>query len=715
MSIKSRFTLLLATLLVVCGGCRDYDPIASGEVQFPVFDFATSHNVDFDVDYGELAAYAPVSIYEEDPMREATAENQSPVGEPVNSLVLGPDGRYSGVLRLPTSAKHLYLYSPSMGAPMLVQSDVIGGHASANRASMGYKHAMTRAEGEDEGNTEPLGTYPEFRMIKTEEISGTNPGNFYTLNGGFNAYGKVENVNGLMSSGNITGEDIYGVQNLLWNGSASKPGGSDKGTDKKYGVDNVNMFIDDKYTENNVTYGVESAEVFVTFLGEYAWNENSFGYYWYEKGSVPQEATDRATFLNNLKKIIILPNASMGEYAPYGTHNNYAKFDTKEAPASINTRYQLLYAEFDNDGNPTNVTKHFPPNTVIGFFLIVNGFGAYKGGLSEKNVDSNSSYGMVSGSRKVGKLQLNTTKYYSNKEFNEGDRKRYIALSLKNTNNVEGKENTFVYGIEDSDDWSCDDFLFTLHSTPALSLKPEDPEVEIKPVEPKEEPSGNIKAKTFDKTYAFEDIWPGGGDYDLSDVVVRHTRKITYDSKNSAVKTVEDKFTLVDDEKTEYKNAFAIVYPKNHRGYLKLPEGVKEESETGAIIITDDVRGKNGVSYTITRTFDVALGLSDIEIEDINPFIINQTTGPAYTKSDRIEIHLPNHSVTSKGRKDTDTASPWFISKDRRYPYAIEIPNNSWKPCENGVRIGSKSGAYPKYNSWVESGGTEEAEWYKTK
>lgn len=147
MSIKSRLTLLLATLLLLCVGCRDYDPIASGEVQFPVFDFATSHNVDFDVDYGELAAYAPVSIYEEDPMREATAENQSPVGEPVNSLVLGPDGRFSGVLRLPTSAKHLYLYSPSMGAPMIVQSDVIGGHASAKRASMGYKHAMTRAEG----------------------------------------------------------------------------------------------------------------------------------------------------------------------------------------------------------------------------------------------------------------------------------------------------------------------------------------------------------------------------------------------------------------------------------------------------------------------------------------------------------------------------------------------------------------------------------------
>lgn len=165
MSIKSRFTLLLATLLLLCVGCRDYDPIASGEVQFPVFDFATSHNVDFDVDYGELAAYAPVSIYEEDPMREATAENQSPVGESVNSLVLGPDGRFSGVLRLPTSAKHLYLYSPSMGAPMIVQSDVIGGHASAKRASMGYKRAMTRAEGGEEGNKEPLGTYPGFGKI----------------------------------------------------------------------------------------------------------------------------------------------------------------------------------------------------------------------------------------------------------------------------------------------------------------------------------------------------------------------------------------------------------------------------------------------------------------------------------------------------------------------------------------------------------------------
>lgn len=702
----SRLVLLLSMLLVICMGCRDYDPIASGDIQPPAFDFATSHNIDIDVDYGELAAYAPVSIYEEDPMREATAENQSPVGEPINSLVLGPDGRYSGVLRLPTSARHLYLYSPSMGAPMIMESDVVGGHASAKRAtSFSYTRAQTRAEGEEEG------TYPGFRKLDTDEIYGSNPGNFYTLNGAFNAHGKVDDVNGLITQGIVTSKDIFGIQNLLWNGAITKPGGNTFGRRNidTYGVDNVNMFIDEKYTKNGETYDVESAEVFFTFVGEYAWNENTIGYYYYNK---KDEAPENA---NDLKKIIILPNASMGEYAPFGTHNSYAKFDTKEAPASINTQIQLLYAEFDTDGKPTKVTKHFPPNTAIGFFLIVSGFGAYKTGLSQEKIYINDSYPSVSSSRSEGKIQVSATKYYSNKVFNDSSEKRYIALSLKNTNNVEVKENVIVYGIEDSSDWSCDDFLFTLHSTPALALKPEAPDVEIKPVEPQKEPEKNLNKKSFEKTYAFEDIWPDGGDYDLSDVVVRHTKTITYDTKNSAVTQVDDMFTLVDDEKTEYKNAFAIVYPKNHRGKLTLPNGVIEETETGAIIITNDVRGKNGTSFTITRTFDVAIGLSDIEIEDINPFIINQTTGPAYTKSNRIEIHLPNHAVTAKGRPDTETSSPWFISRDKHYPYAIEIPNTTWVPCENGVRIGSRAGAYPNYNSWVESVGTQNADWYKNK
>lgn len=690
-----RFILFLASMIAIVG-CRDYDPIASGNVQYTAFDFSTMQNVTISVDYGQLAAYAPISIYEEDPMREATEENQSPVGNPINSLVLGPDGTYNSVMRIPTSAKHLYLYSPSMGAPMLMETDVMGGHVSAKRASATFGQGQTRAEGGD-------GPYPGLRKLAATEIDGTNPGNFYTLNGDFNAYGKVEDVNGLMTVGNITNEDIYGVQNLLWLGGTTKPSATtlSPGNQTRFGVDNVNMFIDKDYVKDGTTYNVESAEVFLTFLGEYAWNENTFGYYFYEKGTTPN--------VNNLKKIILLPNASVGEHAPFGTHNSYAKFDTKEAPASINTCYQLLYAEFDANGVPTKVTKHFPPNTTIGFFLIVNGFGEYQKGLSEETVYATSAYPNVHTSRNEGKIKLSAAKYYSNKEFNSSSQKRYVALSLT------GKENTIVYGIEDGSDWSCDDFLFTLHSTPALSLKPEDPEVNIPTVEPKEEPTSNLRDKTFDKTYAYEDIWPNGGDYDLSDVVVRHTRKVNYDIKNMAVKKVEDKFTMVDDGETQYKNAFAIVYPEAHRGTLTLPTGVVEETETGAIILVDDVRGKNSQSFTITRTFSTAIGLSDIEIEDINPFIINQTTGPAYTSNNRIEIHLPNHSVTSKGRASTDTASPWFISFDKRYPYALEIPNVTWVPCENGVRIGSASGAYPNYKSWVESGGKENADWYNNK
>ncbi len=691
-----RLVCLFISLLFICTGCEDYDPVSTGAINKLPFDFSTYHNVAVNVDYGEWAANAPVSIYDEDPMRNATAEDQSPVGEPLCTLTLGAKGTFNSMMQLPISAKHLYFYSPSLGAPMLVQSDVANGKVSAKRSSMAYNsHAATRAGGNEE--------YPGFRKLKAEEIDGANPGNFYTLNGDFNAYGKVEDVNGLWTIGDVSSEDIYGIQNKLWLGKTSKPNAEAlaPGNHERFGVDNVNMFIDNQYEMGGTTYDVESAEVFLTFLGEYAWNENTFGYYYYEKGTTPN--------VNDLKKIIVFPNASVGDLAPYGTHNSYAKFDTKEAPASINTRVQLLYAEFDADGNPTKVTKHFPPNTTIGFFLIVNGFGAYKGGLSEDKVYANASYPSVSISRSEGKIQLSTTKYYSNKDFNSSNIKRYVAFSIA------GKENEIIYGIEDASDFSCDDFLFTLKTTPALAMKPEDPTVEIPTVEPKEEPSSNITNKTFAKTYAFEDIWPNGGDYDLSDVVVRHSRTIKYDTKNMGVKTVEDKFTFVDDGMTEYKNAFAIVYPEAHRGSLTLPTGAIDERETGAIIVVDDVRGKNGQSYTITRTFPTAIGLSDIEIEDINPFIVNQTTGPKYTNNNRIEIHLPNKEVTSKGRSSTDTESPWFISRDLRYPYALEIPTNTWVPCSNGVRIGSKSGAYPKYNSWVESNGTNDTDWYKYK
>ena len=56
------------------------------------------------------------------------------------------------------------------------------------------------------------------------------------------------------------------------------------------------------------------------------------------------------------------------------------------------------------------------------------------------------------------------------------------------------------------------------------------------------EPEKPDVTETKTGTLAFEDIWPGGGDYDMNDVIVEYNRAVSFDKKNQVTKIV-DTFT----------------------------------------------------------------------------------------------------------------------------------------------------------------------------
>lgn len=659
--------MLLSALTLL--GCEDYlgpmEGVDAREV-LTDFNFELSHNVALDVNYGTLSRRAYIEVYEENPLANATADDQTPKGTPLYTTFLDEDGSFHGQMNIPTCVQHVYVYSPSWGSPMLKECDIVNGRAKvANYDLRSYDYYKATRAGEGE---------PTYTVRPLTPSEATNTTNFYTINGGWNEYGASNNENQLIGSGTLDAKVITAIQRKLWNGLDYKP--SSGLPNAKYRIPNVNVEVQETYELGGVTYDVEYAQVWFTMLTEAAWNENSFGYYFYELGTTPN--------ISQLKKYIILPNVSISANQPFalGKADNY--YQPSLAPAHTNMRFHLLYV--DDNGN---VSKRFPPKTEIGFFILVKGFEASPKG------DDVVVEGVTYNTRKLGKISTDNTMYHSNnKNVNDS---RYIALQLP--------DNSLVYGVEDGSDGSYEDMLFTITADPNLAIRtesvlPSDNKVEV----PEEEERLTTK-DLYTHTYAYEDVWPKGGDYDLNDVVVEHKRTYTYNSHNFVTEVV-DAFTFR--SVADHRDGFAIHFDVSKRGELLLPEGAIDEAETGSIILTTDV------SKVIDRTLTVSRKLSginkgDIENEELNPYIINYTLS-SNSQEGRIEVHLPGLSITTKGLKTGEGNSDYYVNDQAKFPFSIRIPSGNFVLSPEGVRIDQ---TYPTYTGWTESHGKSNTDWYK--
>lgn len=650
------------------------------------FDFNTSNEVSLNIDYGPLASKSLVQVYSENPLEEATAEDQSPKGDLVFSAFLNESGCFNGSINLPGHIDHLYFYTSSMAGPQVLDAKVDGNDIDIDGTATRATRAIpqTRAVPDNE---------LIFRKLNDNEKSGSAD-NFYTITGSWDEYGKAQDINHIMDEGKLTGDDVLSIEHYFWMGSTTKPSGVSTERAQRINsmkVNNVNMVVQEKYEEDGITYDVESAEVWFTFLTEYAWYENTVGYYYFDMNNPPKSPSDID------KKFVILPNSSKPNHYPFDQTRTDYVYPIEKCPTHTNQRVQLVYV--DKDGK---ASVHFPPNVEIGFFLISNGFqcGNY---LGEDMIVDGKTYKI----RKAGRINTDGVTYYSNAKFNSNAAQRYVACRLQN--------GTVVYGAEDGSDGSYDDMMFTITASPNKAIHTEGGNTLTSIPQQKIERKYTDVSEKY--TYAFEDLWPNGGDYDMNDVVIRHSRKITKDQFNDVTKVVDD-FSFDNNTTTNSINAFAIQLPAGHRGdKYTIPSGCWYEESTGSYFITDDVHKVFGKTVSIEREFEHPISFAEIQNE-LNPFIVNQTKGVGCKSEGRIEIHLPMGEVTSMGMKVDNVKNPaqaWYISDDGQYPYALKISGLDFVPCDHQVRIGSGAGAYPNFNKWVKSLGKEYKEWYKNK
>ena len=115
-----------------------YDPANSGDKEEVTldnyFDFATTKNIQLNIDYGKECPRAYFEVYAENPLSYVAEGGQIIKKAGVSHIATGftdIQGRYIKPVSFPTAVSEVYIYSPDFGVPTLYKTKVVGSDVSA--------------------------------------------------------------------------------------------------------------------------------------------------------------------------------------------------------------------------------------------------------------------------------------------------------------------------------------------------------------------------------------------------------------------------------------------------------------------------------------------------------------------------------------------------------------------------------------------------------
>ncbi len=460
-------------------------------------------------------------------------------------------------------------------------------------------------------------------------------------------------------------------QSLLADVNSSLPEGV------KVPINNPQYLATSNDTEVKIT---ALSDAWVTFVSEGAGYRNVLAYYTYPTNNPPATASD----IDSVK--LIFPNASF-----------------QNSGGGLRS------------GDKVRIGR-FPAGTSIGWVLIQN---AWNG----------------------SSVDFTATKLYSraafNPEPNAADRQHNVTLYHQLRNLV-------LIGFEDvarnlsGCDQDFNDCVFYITTNPVTAID----KTNIPPVTPgsnndddndgvdnNSDDYPNDPNKAFDQYYpnansfasvAFEDLWPGMGDYDFNDLVMDVNYKYTTNASNF-ITNIRMKF-VVRHIGASYHNGFGVEFPfpasivsSCTPGNLTqnlvsiTAAGIERYQSKATVIVFDDAFDNRNDTVTIDMALNTPYSFSQLNTDGLNPFIfVNGERGR--------EVHLMDHTPTDladvnffgTSSDDSDPANGKYYRSDNSYPWAIEINNSYRVPTEKTPITES----YLKFNDWVNSRGAQFTDWY---
>ncbi|WP_289030681.1 LruC domain-containing protein [uncultured Algoriphagus sp.] len=448
-------------------------------------------------------------------------------------------------------------------------------------------------------------------------------------------------------------------------------------------------------TDVSIDTGSQPQFIDITYIRSIAGNKNTLGYYYYSKED------GHPANLSTVDRTIIYPNLQ----------------GTSSALVAGNT---VRLVGPNEDGS-------FPPNYMVSFFLVEDGY-------DQSN----------------GTIKTGNNIYYSRQTNNGGDQLRFVRL-------YDEISNSLIFGVEDfnNPDWDYDDVIFTASLSNSFII----PESEssprylssTSPTPPSEDiiyyPSAAGKERMM-----FEDSWPRLGDGDFNDIVIDYRYSVMASqtpvsdgNKYLSRVHVEMWFVLSD---AAQKNGLGILFPNIPSGSVREVrrdrESIDDEAYTGGwsiepghtdetvIIISEDdftksfwvsplAKGKGcfntdregcesgtPVKASFTLLLDTQARLSGL-FENISPFLIaGGNRGKEIHAAGRRPSELADESYFGLESDDTNGTDKFFKAKNNNMPWAISVPTDIPVP-KNGMHIGE---TYMDFSSWALSNGSNNSNWY---
>ena len=442
-----------------------------------------------------------------------------------------------------------------------------------------------------------------------------------------------------------------------------------------------------EYRSSRDLYLEKSAEVVITLLGSNTCWNSSMGYYYYKTGNKPKSLADANV-------VMIFPNTQDGRWSNSPWESRLYQ------GVERGTAVQLIYYPEIADGSKAGATTVFPADYRIGFVLATNAW--------------------------TNRLRAGDNKYRAATSDGLSVNNNGVAYQTPRTavfryTDKKSGINSVLFSFEDhTNDENFSDVVFTMTSNPVDAVT-DIPSVDVN--------DGKKTANVLRGIYAFEDLWPSRGDYDMNDVMVRSDYEKVFNEKG----VFEESFMLktfanfagnanglavtLTGAAADAKLEFSVRKPG-----AETFEAADFERDGKVVLLTPDVKETMGATYRITAKYDAPV--AEAQAGTIKPFIY-RTDRDGLTAGKRWEVHIPYEAPTARAEMsffgtNDDKSIPEkgiYYVRAENYPFAFFLSGaNDGDVAKLLDQTNEKSPidqVYPAYAEWAATNGEKNKDWYK--